>query len=225
MKPAEGVHGRHQVRRHRAVLRASAEVHSRAAVGHDLRRVQARLLEVGDEALAHEVALARGEDRHVGVDEALQHLEVVADVVAVVVREEDEHGLRILALHVLDEAFLGGVLRRLRDAEPAPARVVPDPCIRVGDLLVIRRGELDDAAAQPANGDAPAGHARAFRAGAHRRAGRASAERQRAAECHHAAQDGAPLEIDRRGLVGCTIRDVRFLHCFLLVGSWTGRYI
>jgi hypothetical protein len=45
------------------VLRDAAEVDPRAGVHHDLRRVEASGLEVVDEALAHEIALASRHDR------------------------------------------------------------------------------------------------------------------------------------------------------------------
>jgi hypothetical protein len=200
------------MRGHRAVLRHSAEVHSGAAIGHHLRRVEVGFLEVGDEPLAHEIALAGRLDRHAGVDEPFQHLEIVADVIAVVVREQHEHRLRVLAGDVLDEARLGGVLRRLRYGESAPARVVPDPGVGVRDLLVVRRGELDDAPAQPAHGDAPPGHARGSPARPGLRSGGASAERQRPAESHHAAQDRAPAQIDPLGIARCVLWTVGLLH-------------
>src|SRR3989442_1265085 len=72
----------------------------------DLRGVEAGGLEVLDEALAHEVALAGGLDRHPGRSEALEHLEVVPDVIAVIVRQEHEDGFGLLARNILDETVL-----------------------------------------------------------------------------------------------------------------------
>src|SRR4030095_3554284 len=92
------------------------------------------------------------------VREGLQHLEVIAYVIAVVVREEHQHRLGLLAGHVLGEALLRGVLRRLVDREALPARVVPHPRVTVGDLLVVRGRQLDHATAEPAYGHPAAAH-------------------------------------------------------------------
>ena len=54
--------GRHQTDGHGAVLRDAAEVDPRAGVHDDLRRVEAGGLEVVDETLAHEIALAGRHD-------------------------------------------------------------------------------------------------------------------------------------------------------------------
>jgi hypothetical protein len=111
------VDGGHQLRGHGPVLRHSPEVHAAAAVGYDLCRVEARALEIRDESFAHEVALAGGHDGHARGRKPLQHLEVVADMVAMVVREQHEHRVGLLAGDVLDEPFLGRVLGRFRHAQ------------------------------------------------------------------------------------------------------------
>jgi hypothetical protein len=90
MKPADSGH---EIHGHVAVLGGAAEIHAPASVEHDLRGIEAGVLVLGHEPLTHEVALPARLDRHAGGVEGLQHLEVVADVVTVIVGEEHQHGL------------------------------------------------------------------------------------------------------------------------------------
>src|SRR5258706_4923702 len=121
-------------------------------------------------------------------------------MVAVVVREQHEHRLRVLALDVLRERFLAGVFSGLRYVEARPAGVAPEPGVGVSHLLVVRRCQLRDAAAEPAHRDTAARKAGvAAGTGGERAAAAqgASAERERAAETEQAVQDLAPAEIFR----------------------------
>jgi len=74
-------------------------------------------------------------------------LEVVADVVAMIVREQHQDGLGLLAGEVSDEPLLVRVLGRLADPEAVPPGVVPDPGVVEDDVLVIGRRNLGHAAA------------------------------------------------------------------------------
>ena len=62
--------------------------------GHEIHgHVETGVLELGHEPLAHEIALPYRLDRQAGGVEGLEHLEVVADVITVIVGEEHQHGL------------------------------------------------------------------------------------------------------------------------------------
>jgi hypothetical protein len=161
--------GRHEVHGHRPVLGDTPEVRAVSATGDDLRSIETDALEVVDEALAHQVTLSRRHDGHARRVERLQHLEVVAHVIAVVVRQQDEHRLGLLARHVADEPFLGRVFLGLREVEATPPIVVPDPRVDVRDLLVVGRRELHDSAAEPARGNFSAGAGLRLRDRAERR--------------------------------------------------------
>jgi hypothetical protein len=100
---------------HGAVPRGTAEIHSSATVRDDLGCVETRLLEVREEPFAQHIALTGGHDRDTGLNERTEHFEIVADMIAMVMGEKNEHCIRLLAGDVAHETFLGGVLRRLRD--------------------------------------------------------------------------------------------------------------
>jgi hypothetical protein len=186
------MHRRHETRRHRAVPGGATKVHSRAAIGDHLWRLKPGILELRHQTLSHQVALADAHHRHARRREFFQHVEVIAHVIAMVVREKDKDRFRFLARDVAGKALLRCIFGRLLHAKSRPPGVVPDPRVRISDLLVIRRRELNHAAAKPTCHEAPAAEARAGRARARLRCGHAAcAKCCRASKSKNAAQERA----------------------------------
>ena len=136
----------------------AADVGAAPAVHDDLGRVEPGVAILLDQPGASHVGLGDGLDVQAGPGQRGEGREVVADVVVVVVRQGDQHGVRVLALDVGGQAVGAGVFGRLLDAEGVPAAVAPEPGVDVDHVAEIRRGQLHDTGAAPPRYRSSLGH-------------------------------------------------------------------